>query len=318
MRLDFNILWVEDQQQNVKAQASKIGTLLKKEGFRANVEFAASVDEAILKIGSDIFGDHIDIVLMDFDLGEGPDGVLGIEKVREEFPYKDIVFYSAKGVQPLRDAMKENNIQGIYFSDREGLPYMVEGVFQTLTKKVLDIEHSRGIILGAVSEIDGMVMDAICHAYNTGEERKRDSALEYIKKQANENHKSINKELEKVVKVRDLSELEKYHLVFTSEHRLRLLRRMLADYDKYKSQLKDLIEYQTDVIPVRNNFAHVKVKKVGFSRTIFDRNGVEITSDRMRDFRIRLIKYYDVFEDVLSSISNEERGKGAKPTGSGR
>src|SRR6266487_5253266 len=154
MRLDFNILWVEDQPDAVKAQFDRIGLLLRKEGFRCNAEFATSVANAKGFLADDIFGDHIDLVLMDYDLGDGPNGSEGIEIVRDEFPFKDIVFYSASGVQKLQQSLSEKKFQGIFYSSRQDLPDIVVGVFQALVKKVLDIEHSRGVVMGATSEID--------------------------------------------------------------------------------------------------------------------------------------------------------------------
>jgi CheY-like chemotaxis protein len=71
MRLDFNVLWVEDNQANVHAQRDRIQALIRKEGFRLRVEFAASVDEAKKLLSEDIYGDHIDLILMDYDLGPG-------------------------------------------------------------------------------------------------------------------------------------------------------------------------------------------------------------------------------------------------------
>src|SRR5438105_2567648 len=98
MRLDFNILWVEDQPDAVKAQRERIDFLLRKEGFRVNAEFATDVKQAEGFLGDDVFGDHVDLILMDYDLGNGPNGSAGIEMVRDSFPFKDIVFYSASGV----------------------------------------------------------------------------------------------------------------------------------------------------------------------------------------------------------------------------
>ena len=34
MRLDFNVLWVEDNQRNVQSQRERIELLIRKEGFR--------------------------------------------------------------------------------------------------------------------------------------------------------------------------------------------------------------------------------------------------------------------------------------------
>ena len=71
MRLDFNVLWVEDQREGVEAQLDRIKLLVKREGFRLQVIFAPSVNEAKSFLSQDIYGDHIDMILMDYDLGAG-------------------------------------------------------------------------------------------------------------------------------------------------------------------------------------------------------------------------------------------------------
>ena len=56
MRLDFNVLWVKDNQRNVHSQRDRIEILIRKEGFRLRVQFAGSVDEAKGFLANDIYG----------------------------------------------------------------------------------------------------------------------------------------------------------------------------------------------------------------------------------------------------------------------
>jgi len=121
MRLDFNVLWVEDQPARVQSYAQKIDRLIRKEGFRLDAQYAKSVEEAKGFMGSDIYGDHIDLVLMDFDLGGGSTGEDGLVEVRRVFPFKDVVFYSSQ-VGNLSAMVANRELQGIFCSDREGLP----------------------------------------------------------------------------------------------------------------------------------------------------------------------------------------------------
>lgn len=148
MRLDFNVLWVEDQKTNVEPQRQRIELLLRKEGFRLQVEFAASIDKAKDFLSNDIYGDHIDLVLMDYDLGAGDKGDQGLVEVRNKFHYKDIIFYSSQA-SDLPKLVADQKVQGVFCSTREDLADTVDGVFEALVKKVLDIDHARGIVMGA-------------------------------------------------------------------------------------------------------------------------------------------------------------------------
>ena len=45
MRLDFNVLWVEDQPNHVEAQIERISQLMQQEGFRFTPILCRSIDE---------------------------------------------------------------------------------------------------------------------------------------------------------------------------------------------------------------------------------------------------------------------------------
>ena len=86
MRMDFNVLWVDDQKGAVETTRDRIEFLIRKEGFRLNTIFSPSIDDAKRYLADDIYGDHIDLVLMDFDLGAGARGDEGLIEVRNLFP----------------------------------------------------------------------------------------------------------------------------------------------------------------------------------------------------------------------------------------
>ena len=146
MRLDFNILWVEDQPKAIEAQREGIERRMRKQGFKLQTEVAGSIKEAKSYIGDDIYGDHIDLILMDYDFGDEPNGEAGLEMVRDTFLFKDIVFYSAQ-VKELTEIVAREKISGVFCCTRCDLPDTVSDVFDVLVKKVLDIDHSRGIVM---------------------------------------------------------------------------------------------------------------------------------------------------------------------------
>lgn len=307
MRLDFNILWVEDQPNEVKAQRDRIDFLLRKQGFRVNAEFARSVDEAENFLGDDIYRDHIDLILMDLDLGDGPNGSAGIEMVRDAFPFKDIIFYSASGVQKLKDALTSDNLQGLFFSTRNDLADTVYGTFMVLVKKVLDIDHSRGIVMGITSEIDHFVNTAFGVVFSQANDELKRKAQEIVSKQVAENQKSINKEIEKIKALGDnLTSIGEFHLIYTSKHRLRLLRKILEAAGTHESERKLMLDYAEKTMPLRDRLAHVNVIRNGFSRKLLDREGNEITTDVMQGLRVTLLECHECFEKIVGSLGSQK------------
>jgi len=303
MRLDFNILWIEDQRDAVKAQAKRIDYLVRKEGFRLQTEFAASIKEAKKYLASDIFGDHIDLILMDYDLGTGPKGDDGLLEVRKTFPYKDIIFYSARAADLLA-LMAKKKIQGVFCSDRDGLPDTVAGVCEALVKKVLDIDHSRGIIMGTTSDIDNFVND--CLGLTCDEGKIPENALKIIAKRMAEIRTRFEKDAAAIATAVDMATLLKIYNLYTSVDRLNLLRKVLSERAKYDDQCKSMKTYVTDTIPRRNILAHVRVQREGFSRRLIYKNGKEFTSQEMKKLRVELLAFQEMFEGLVDVLKMKE------------
>ena len=86
MRLDFNVLWIENQQDSVQSQKKRLEHVIRQEGFRLRVAFASSVEDALKYLAEDIYTDHVDLILMDYDLGPGMKGNEGLVEVRHKVP----------------------------------------------------------------------------------------------------------------------------------------------------------------------------------------------------------------------------------------
>lgn len=306
MRLDFNILWVEDQPQRVMSQFENVTLRLEKHGFRCKSEFVKTLDEAKGFLNNDIYGDHIDLVLMDFDLGQGGRGDDGLVDVKNVFPYKDIVFYSSDApnlLSMVADKMLKNiNVQGVYCSTRADIPEVVEGVFEALVKKVLDIDHSRGIVMGATSDIDHLVNDCLDEIFKNEDEGRTVTALDVVKGQVEKKRADFEEGVGKVEAVTRLPDLQELHNVYTSNDRLTLLKKMLKTQNGHVDNVKEINAYSGTILPRRNDLAHVRVVVEGFSRKLYSRKGEELTSEQMKALRQELLKYQDFFDSLAQGL----------------
>lgn len=301
MRLDFNVLWVENLPKNVQAQKERIEYLIRKDGFRLQVQFANSVEEAKKYLGDEIFGDHIDLILMDYDLGAGAKGDEGLAMVRNTFSYKDIIFYSAQAAD-LTAMVAAKKLQGVFCSIRNDLPDTVEGVFQALVKKVLDIDHSRGIIMGATSDIDNIVNDCLRITCVEGGGRLSSNAIQIITERTKEIRKRFEKDLAKIESVADIDSLLKLHFLYTSIDRLNLLRAAIQGGGKHEAHCTDMQKYSKETIPKRNILAHVRVQRSGFSRKLMSDDGKELTSEEMKELRQTLLEHQENFEKLVTAL----------------
>jgi hypothetical protein len=301
MRMDFNVLWVEDLPDRVRSTVQRIEPLIRREGFRLKVEFASTLDKATEYLSDGIYGDHIDLVLMDYDLGAGGKGDDGLGIVRRQFPFKDIVFYSADA--PNLPALVANQqIQGVFCSMRDDLHDTVLGVFETLMKKVLDIDHSRGIVMGATSDIDQYVNECLVASFDAGDEQLRAAAMQILAKHLKEKSKSFSKELELLEKIEHVAELQPYHGTYTSNDRLRLLKNLIEKSGANMDMLPLIDDYLNNTVRKRNDLAHVKVKINGFSRTLYDRTGEVLTGEKMKGLRQELLAMQLRLEQLHSTL----------------
>jgi hypothetical protein len=92
MRLDFNVLWVEDQPDGVASQIKAVKRIMAEEGFELKETLCVSVEDVKARLSSDIFKDEVDLIMVDWDLGRGIEGQTVITQIREDISYKDIVF----------------------------------------------------------------------------------------------------------------------------------------------------------------------------------------------------------------------------------
>src|SRR5574343_38135 len=224
MRLDFNVLWVDDQPNRVAAQSKSISHKMALEGFEFKPRPCTTIDQMEDVISEHVFIDEVDLILVDWDLGNNVHGEDAIERIRKIAQYKDIVFYSGQAsVVELRRKVYDRQLEGVYCASREGLIDEVIGVFEALIKKVLDLDHTRGIVMGATSDIDHIVNTCLELAHDkldhTGKAIFMEEAIKRVAKQV----QNIAKQEAKLVAESTIRALFDSYMLFTSDHRLRML-----------------------------------------------------------------------------------------------
>jgi hypothetical protein len=305
MRLDFNVLWVDDQPKAIQAQITGIAGYMKDQGFHFNPTLCHSMDELENKLNEDVFVDEVDMVLVDWDLGADAKGQDAIERIREKIQYKDVVFYSAQ-TQPnvLRDLVRENDLEGVYCCTRPNLVDEVEGVFDSLIKKVLDLDHTRGIVMGATSDVDHMVNECIgtIHASLDDDGKKVfiATALAAVEKKL----KEFTKLAEKLKTETDIAVFYKAHMLFTSMERLKLLKSVLKAGGSYENPAAhaSVVKYMDEVVPERNDLGHVVLVPEGKPTLVVNAEGKQVSLDDMRILRCVILEVRTEFRSLLDRL----------------
>ena len=304
MRLNFNVLWVDDQPNAVDAQIMRIKAKMADEGFRFNPTQCKSIEDVDALVADDVFQDEVDLILVDWDLGGGVHGEDVIKRVREVAPYKDVVFYSAqKPVDELRRMAFEGRLEGIYCASREDLVDEVLGVFESLVKKVLDLDHTRGIVMGATSDIDHMIDWCLIRIEAKLDETGKRRLVAQAVKRVKERVKEIAKQGAKLETATSVTTILEAHMIFGANDRLRMLRRLLEQDTNHAQSVLTVKSYIEDVVPGRNALAHKVLAPEGKPQAVVNSDGKQINLDDMRALRKMILGLREDFRALVEALN---------------
>ncbi|MBS1940647.1 MAG: hypothetical protein JST38_07220 [Bacteroidetes bacterium] len=302
MRLDFRVLWIDDLPARVASSEERLTDHAEEEGFHLDVIWATSLEEAKPHLANDIYLDEVDLVLVDYDLGSGnTTGDIGISEIRKKVAYTDIVFYSAKPIAELQELIYKQQVQGIFFAHRTELAPTLIGLFNSLVKKILDLDHSRGIVMGATSDIDQFVSDHLEELSGVLSEDHARDALKYALDKIDKRLKEYG-EIRSGLEGGSINTLLEHHELFPAAYRLGLLKRILSNHfgSSKKAQCDEIGQYINEVPPKRNILGHVRVVASGGVRKLRDRRGAkEFSAEDLKTLRRSLVRYRALFEALL-------------------
>ncbi|WP_445490630.1 hypothetical protein [Rhodopseudomonas sp. RCAM05734] len=305
MRLDFNVLWVDDQPKAIQSQITKIAGEMKEHGFQFNPKLCHSMVELQQFLAGDVFIDEVDMVLVDWDLGADVKGPEAIEAIREKIMYKDVVFYSAHTApDKLRELVYENDLEGVYCTTRDDLVEEVVGVFESLVKKVLDLDHTRGIVMGATSDIDHMVNECLVSIHGSMDEAGKKAFVASAIAAVDKKLVQLNKQAEKLRAETNIAAFSAAHMLFTSIERLRLLSAALKEGGSHANAgaHAGVKRYIDEVVPDRNELGHVVLVPEGKPTLVVNAEGKQVSLEEMRVLRTVILDVRSEFRTLLGIL----------------
>lgn len=305
MRLDFNVLWVDDQPNAVNSQIQRIKAQMADDGFFFNPTLCTSIDKVKALIAGNVFMDEVDLILVDWDLGGGVHGQDVITKIRAVAQYKDVVFYSAQtSAAELRKLAFDNALEGIYCVSREGLVAEVLGVIESLVKKVLDLDHTRGIVMGATSDIDHLVNTCLAQAHIKLDDEGKSMFIQEALRRIAEKVENVVRQGEKIKKDPSVAALFKAYMLFTSDDRLRMLATILEmeAFGAHAGAKVTIKSYREGVVPDRNVLGHMVLAPEGKPQAVETTEGRQISLDEMRSLRKLILGLREDFRALADAL----------------
>lgn len=303
MRLDCVTLWIDDQPANITSTQQNFETRVNRLGFESICKTYTNIDDASKCLSDSIFQDSVDLIFVDYDLGNNTFGDSALKQIRRMLPYKDIIFYSATELSTLLNKAYQAEVDGIFCSSRLELSEKGYLVFENLVKKVLDIDHTRGIIMGATSDIDVIIKDCIMAIHSKcGEEC---SCLELTHQKILGGKERLCKIVEKKLCCTDFYSILRDNSVWTSYLLIDLLID-LVDKDVFPTERNLLIKYKHDILPKRNQLAHVRLKSDDGAVFSEDAPGEIINESSMRELRCELVKHRANIRQLATKLGVQE------------
>lgn len=295
MNLKYRILWIENEEDWVESIEDQIQEYLEDYGF-------VYERKLIAKEESDINYNDYDLILMDLNLADQPNGAELISKIRDLGVYTDVVFYSASGIDELRAKGREKELEGVFYSGRTpdtAFVNRVKAVIDATLKKVQDLNNLRGLVMAEVSELDALMDKNILSYFNTEERMalfhqhitaNREKTLQ---KSLNCNNKCElswrGKDIQEIVSLLDSSQKARAIKIIIEQSRPDLY----SESNFYE-------EYNATIITPRNELAHCKSEIRDGQEILLTRKGDKCFNEAFfKEVRKNILKYSSIFNELL-------------------
>lgn len=310
MNLQYKILWLDDQPHSQRGLEDNLRSRLAREGFELRVKWVDEVKgDPTASIRGLVAEDEWDLVMVDWDQGKDKlDGAQLAKRVRNEAKYTEIVFYSSESPGKLRELVFKEGVDGVYCAQRgEPLKTKAWGVIITSIRKVLDLNHMRGVVMAAVADLDSDVDDCLrkLHANMPPERREKLVAdiIARIQEVANDNVKQmarlVGAEFDVVLS----------HRAFSTNLKGSILRGAMKEFSEELAAgliMEKFSSYDQEVVRPRNTMAHQRVTKEGKTLRLGN-SGDVVTEEVMSGIRRQLHAHRENLGDLSGLLDQWEQ-----------
>lgn len=283
MKLDYKILWIEDDQGWITSVKSEIERFIQSKGHNPIFEIPSSIDTDYIKNNS---FDEYDLMLIDYTLpGLSKDsGDKLIEKIRAKKIYTNIVFYT-NVTDKLQQEIQDKKLDGVYFFDRTQLEIEdLEDLFALIDffiKKDMDNSSLRGIAMAEVAQFDKKILNIL------KDNNLDEKIVEKVKEQQNNCVQMCAKNDDEIL---SLVYSIKGTMILNSKSRKDILHSKILknrkDVEEEYKEIKD--NYENEILDIRNSLAHQ------IERTLNEEEKIE--------FGKNLIKFRKIFAKLESEL----------------
>ncbi|MEP2775867.1 MAG: hypothetical protein ABJQ29_13780 [Luteolibacter sp.] len=255
MKINYEILWFEDQPEALEHDLESIEQYLKSSGYSLKLDMRNKVTVAeVEQIAVDISRyNKYDMIVFDYDLGMDEDGSDVARKLRAEV-YTDMVFYSGNATEDLRKILYEKRVDGVFVVDRANFAEEFEMILEDHIKKACDVNGIRGIVMDETSRFDRILREKCAKILSGATPEKLNSVRDDLVRRITKSTKGRLKKAEKIT----------CPIVALSDFQVsdfNLVRHRLGDLMKEISEISNLLSDEGELKAMqdlRNRLAHLE------------------------------------------------------------
>ena len=160
MRLQFGILWIEDNFS--KAEEAALEKAAEIAGFELIIENLKNGDDLEHWADQQQKFHLFDLVLLDLKLANGVMGDQLAPRARALFKFTPILFYSASESEAkLRERMAKNCVEGVFCADRRNFTDRAADVIGNLALSLNRLAGMRGLSMEVVAQADDLCREVV-------------------------------------------------------------------------------------------------------------------------------------------------------------
>lgn len=299
MNLSYSILWYDDDKDFFESlDKEPIETEIKSWGFSPEIFSVHNTDELRQHAPFNQF----DMLVVDFKLGGDEHGDKFIKDVRDQNVFAEIIFYSTSASSELWDAVRKEQLEGVFVTNKAGIEQKLLRVAQQSVRKVLDLENMRGIVMSEVGDLDALLEDIFVNAMNGITQEQKNNVFERF-------HKDTNKQVEQhqsaLSVFKESPSIEKLLELCDSNKRWKNFNRVKGHHALLKKH-NFAGDYVQEILWPRNCLAHgIPERKEGSLLFRFSGKEYPFDDNTSQDLRKKILEYKSIFTEISEAFDQQ-------------
>ena len=303
MRREYQILWIDDETNRLHGYRESVQAHLDSKGFGLKVKEVSDVTEEVISgIEEDLKRlNPYNLILVDHNLADGQKGASFAKRLRDVI-YTDIVYYSDADVNELRARLFEEEVDGVYISNRVSLHEDVKNIIDDQIKRDFDAINMRGFLLDALSQMEGLLRDKYAEYFWGLKTEEREQKIQELLAAIQSRQEKCLSRVKRMHQDGDMDKLLHCTALVTLDVVRDALKGMVKDGEQILGQNSDFAKLQMK----RNRWAHDSITLSADGQRVMLANDKENEDGYGREdfktMRVSLAKVEGVLKEALGQL----------------